>query len=136
MFGTILSWLGGGALTKIGQIGVDFYRTKVAAENTTEKYMADLAARELAVEAGEAANNANVVIAEQGNWVTRWVRPAWATPFVFYTWVMVLTAVFMSTPLDPEMIALMKVIAVSYFGGRTIEKVTGIIAQRRKLTGS
>jgi hypothetical protein len=85
VFTSILTWLGnllGGPFEKAA---IDAYRAKLSAENTSQKVAADLAARELAVEQRERELNAQLVVAEQGNWVTRWVRPIWAAPFVIYT---------------------------------------------------
>lgn len=68
----------------------------------------------------------DILIAEQGHWFTRWVRPAWAAPFVIITWKIVVydnaLGLGVTDPLSPEMYELMKVIAASYFIGRGLEK--------------
>jgi hypothetical protein len=85
-FAKIATWFLSGGLAGIGKIGVDLYGKKLEADGNSEKIVAELAGRELAVEAKEAELRNALLIAEQGNWVTRWVRPAWAAPFVIYTW--------------------------------------------------
>lgn len=120
-------WFFGGGLTKLGQIGVDLYRTKLDAENTTEAKVADLASRSLALDQREAEINASVVVAEQGNWATRWVRPMWAAPFVIWTWKVVVWDAVLNMGTTPDLkgtpATLASIIAVSYFGSRGLEKL-------------
>lgn len=74
----------------------------------------------------------DVLLAEQSHWATRWVRPAWAFPFVAITWKILLydnaLGLGVTDPLSKEMYDLMKIIAASYFIGRGIEK--GLSAKR------
>lgn len=139
MFAGALSWLFSSGLTSLGQIGVNLYKEKLGAENNTEKLVADLTARELDLQRRTAEVNANVVIAEQGNWATRWVRPAWAAPYVIMTWKFVVWDLTLGLGTHEDLqgfaASLGVTIAASYFGGRSIEKVASIIAQRRALTG-
>src|SRR5262245_29482258 len=86
MWATALAWLGNLLGGPFAKAAVDAYRAKLQATNTAEKTAADLAARELAVEQRERELDAGLLAAEQGNAFTRWVRPAWAAPFVIYTW--------------------------------------------------
>lgn len=135
MWTSIATWFLSGGLAGIGKIGVDLYGKKLDADGNSEKIVAELAGRELAVEAKEAELNNRLLVAEQGNIVTRWVRPAWAFPFVFYTWKVVIFDICLglgSTPaLRGDLAQMMMAISVAYFGGRTIEKVTQIIATKR-----
>ncbi len=138
MFTGILTWLFSSGLSSIGKIGVDLYKEKLGAENNTETLVAGLAARELAVQQREAEVASNIVIAEQGNWATRWVRPAWAGPYVIWTYKVIVWDMVLSLGTTPEIKGfaanLGVTIAASYFGGRSIEKVASIIAQKRALT--
>ena len=132
----ILSWLGnliGGPLVKSA---LDAYRSKLAADGAADKITADLAARELAVEQREKEVDASILIAEQGNWITRSVRPLWALPFVIWTWKVVVWDIVLGHGSTPELhgfVANLGVtIATAYFGGRSLEKVASIIAARKK----
>lgn len=129
--GVIANWFLGGGLSAIGKIAVDLYSKKVDATNNADKLLADLTAREMEV-------NAKLVIAEQGNWMTRWVRPAWTAPFVLWTWKavvwdkLIMAGTSATAPLDGTLGWLCVTIATAYFGGRTVEKVTQIIAGNRR----
>lgn len=149
MFGAIGAWLMklllGGGLAGLGKVATDLYAQKLGAEGATQNVVATLAGREIALAQREAELNAQVVIAEQGNWFTRSVRPAWAFPFVAWTF----KAVFIdkvicpplgwhctTDPLEGMVATLCITIAGCYFGGRSVETVARIIADtRRGVTG-
>ena len=78
MFATVLGWLGNLLGGPFAKAAVDAYRAKLSAENTSEKIAADLAARELSVEARERKLATQVVLAEQGHWYTALPRPLFA----------------------------------------------------------
>ena len=82
MWGFILNLIGGPIISG----AINAYKAKLEAGNTEDRIAADLAAKQLELDKREAEVNAQVVIAEQGNWATRWVRPVWALPFVLFTW--------------------------------------------------
>lgn len=110
------------------------YQKKLDAGNTSERIAAELAGRELEVQKREREVAAQVVIAEQGNWMTRCVRPLWAMPFVIYTWKLVVWDKVLAPwtggttdPLSGGMETLIVTVAAAYFGGRTIEQVARII---------
>lgn len=134
LFNGVLGLLGG----PFAKAAVDAYRAKLTAENTTEHEVAGLASKALELDNREAEINSRVTIAEQGNWATRWVRPMWAFPFVAWTFKavfidkVVCPALFGYTcstdPLEGMVATLCTTIAVSYFGGRTIEKVASTVA--------
>jgi hypothetical protein len=131
VFTAILTWLGNLLGGPFAKAAVDAYRARLTAENTSEKVAADLAARELAVEQRERELSVQLVVAEQGNWMTRWVRPLWALPFVVYTWKIVIfdkvLALGTTDPLAGFVATLGVTIAGAYFGGRTLENVARII---------
>ena len=84
----VLSWLGnlfGGPFAKAA---VDAYRAKLAAENTSEKIAADLAACELSVEQRERELAAEMLVGEHGRWYTALPRPLFAAAFIIYIWKM------------------------------------------------
>jgi len=136
MLATILSWLGGILGGPFARAALDAYKAKLDATNNADARTADLAARELAVEQREQELAASVVIAEQGNWFTRSVRPLWALPFVIWTWKVVVYDIVLGLGTTIELkgftATLGATVAAAYFGGRSLEKVAGIIAARRK----
>jgi hypothetical protein len=131
IFTSILTWLGNLLGGPFAKAAVDAYRAKLSADNTGQKVAADLAARELAVEQRERELNVQVLVAEQENWFTRWVRPMWAAPFVVYTWKIVVfdkvLALGTTDPLTDFSANLAITVAAAYFGGRTLENVVRII---------
>lgn len=130
MLAMVLGWLGNLLGGPFAKAAVDAYRAKLGAENTHEKIAADLKAREIDLDQREADLNAQTVRAEQGNWATRWVRPAWAAPFVIYTWKVVVWDKVLGAwthgstdPLTGAVAALMTTIAIAYFGARGLQYV-------------
>lgn len=93
----------------------------------------DTEAIRAATEAARA--QADIVKAEQGSWMTRLVRPAFAAPFVVYVWKLVIWDKVLgwgsTDPLGADLTALMQVIVGAYFGGRTIELVAARFARGR-----
>lgn len=130
MFSVFLSWLGSLLGGPFAKAAVQAYSDKLAAENNSEKIAADLKSRELTLDQREAELNAAAVNAEEGNWVTRWVRPAWTAPFVIYTWKVVVYDKVLgiwtqgsTDPLSSAMASLMTTIAIAYFGARGLQYV-------------
>jgi len=127
----ILSWLGSLLGGPFVQAALSAYRAKLDVENSTDARTADLAARELAVESREAELSQQLLIAEQGNWLARLVRPLFALPFIVYVWKIVVwdkvLAWGSTDPLGADMTGLMTTVVAAYFGGRTIEKVAAIL---------
>ncbi len=125
------AWLASLITGPIINAAIGAYKAKLDSGNTSERIAADLAGRELDVQRREAEVRASVVIAEQGHWFTRSVRPLWAMPFVLYTWKIVVYDKMMgwgeTDPLGPVVGPLMITVAAAYFGGRTIENVARII---------
>jgi len=119
MFGTILSWLGGGIIGQIGKQLNQAYQAKLTAQTSSERIEADKVITELTAQQA-------VLVAEQGNWLTRWIRPAFALPFIIYdckivVWDKVLE--WGSTdPLTPEFWQLQMIVFGAYFVTRPFEK--------------
>jgi hypothetical protein len=80
--GTIIGNIGG----KVADVVLSWHKSNLDAANTEAAIKADLAKRELALQQRESEVNASEVIAEQGHWFTRSVRPAWSWAFIVYTW--------------------------------------------------
>ncbi len=135
--GLILPWLGNLLGGPFAKAAVDAYKARLAAGNTNERIAADVTARELVVEAREEELKAQLIIAEQGNWFTRMIRPMWALPFVIWTWKVVVWDKVLAgwthgttDGLDGQIGVLCTTIAGAYFIGRSAEMITRIL--RRK----
>lgn len=129
-----LKWLTSFLTGPIIKGAVDSYKAKLEAGNNSERIAADLAARELLVEQREEELKAQLLVAEQGNWFTRMVRPLWALPFIIWTWkVVVWDKVFAdltngtTDPLDGQIGILCTTVAGAYFIGRSAETITRIL---------
>ena len=77
ILGMILNFFGGGVISQIGEQINEARRIRARAENSAERVEAD---KQIAYLKGRR----DVLIAEQGSWMTRWIRPAFALPFVIY----------------------------------------------------
>ena len=134
MLSAILSWLGSLIGGPFAKAAVDAYKAKLDATNSHDARTAELASKELALEQREAELNTQLLVAEQGNWMTRWVRPVWALPFIVFTFKVVVYDKVLglgTTPaLDPAMWNVFMMIAGAYFGGRTLEKVATILNRK------
>lgn len=111
------------------------YVAKLAAGNTQERIVADLVGREADLQMKESENASRILIAEQGNWLTRSVRPLMAIPAVALIWKILLWDLALgqwtdgsTDKLSPQAFWLLTTIVVAYMGGRTIEKTAGSIA--------
>lgn len=127
VIGAILSPIINGLLTAQKQ--------KLDAAGSHEARTVELAQQAMDLDKREAEINAQVVIAEQGNWITRWQRPMFALPFIIFTWKVVVWDKVLgqwtqasTDPLDPRMWGVFMAVVVAYFGGRSAEKVADKIA--------
>ena len=107
-------------------------KQKLDAAGSHEAREAELAIKALELDKREAELNASVVIAEQGNIITRSVRPLFAAPFIWFTWKVVVWDKILgwgvTDPLDPKMWGVFMAIVVAYFGGRSAERVASTVA--------
>lgn len=131
-----MEWLAklliGSALAPVINAALGWQKQKLEAAGSHEARVAELAQKQIALDSQEAAINASVVIAEQGNWVTRWQRPMFALPFIIFTWKVVVWDKVLgwgtTDPLDPRMWGVFMAVVIAYFGGRSAEKVADKIA--------
>jgi hypothetical protein len=134
MFATVLGLLGNLLGRPFAEAAVDAYCAKLTAESKSEKIAADLAARELEDEARERALATQIVIAEQGCWLTVPPRPLFAFAFINYVWKVVVWDCVLglgSTPARSGDVAQWAMIVLTaYFGGRSLEKVARILGRR------
>ncbi|HET9716127.1 MAG TPA: hypothetical protein VFP60_08080 [Pseudolabrys sp.] len=134
MFGTILAWIGkllGGPFAKAA---IDAYRARLAADNTSEKIAADLAARAIEVEKRERELASKILLAEQGRWYSSLPRPLFAFAFVIYVWKVVVwdkvLALGTTSPLTGDVADWAMIVLTAYFGGRSIEKIARMIVRK------
>ena len=134
MFATVLSWLGNLLGGPFAKAAVDAYKAKLSAENTSEKIVADLAARELSLESRERELATQAVIAEQGRWYTALPRPLFAFAFIIYVWKVVVwdkvLGLGATDPLSGEVSQWAMIVLTAYFGGRSLEKVARILGRK------
>jgi hypothetical protein len=110
---------------------IDAYKAKLAAGNDADRIAADLAGKAMEAEAKQREAERTILLAEQGHWATRWVRPLWAAPFVIYTWKVVFWDICLgwgtTDAIRGDMASLMMIVAGTYFGGRSLEKIATTI---------
>lgn len=118
-FSLFLNFLGGGALKTVTDGIVQARRDAANAKNDSER---------IAAEEKMANLNAqrDILLAEQGNWLTRWIRPAIAAPFVIYLWKLVLydkvLGLGATDDLSPDLWKLFWIVIGAYFLTRPFEK--------------
>jgi hypothetical protein len=134
MFAIVLTWLGNLIGGPFAAAAVKAYQAKLTAENTSEKIVADLAARELSVEQREAELATQTVIAEQGRWYTALPRPLFAFAFIIYVWKVVVWDTVLgwgtTDALSGDVAQWATVVLTAYFGGRSLEKVARILGRK------
>lgn len=133
MLSAFLVWLGN-LLGGPARAAVDAYRAKLAAENTSEKIAADLAARELAVEQRESELANAMVLAEQGRWYTAVPRPLFAIAFIIYVWKVVVwdkvLGLGTTDALTGDVSQWTTIVLTAYFGGRSLEKIVRVLMKK------
>ena len=134
MLATVLGWLGSLLGGPFAKAAVDAYRAKLAAENTSEKIAADLAAREFDLVQREREISAQILTAEQGRWLTALPRPLFAFAFVVYVWKVVVWDKVLgwgtTDALSGDVAQWAMMVLTAYFGGRSLEKVAKILARK------
>jgi hypothetical protein len=118
MIGIVLKWLTGGGIAAIGGELRAAYEAKLKATNDSEKLAAEETIARLEAQQ-------SIILAEQGRWLTAWVRPAIALPFVIYIWKLVVYDKVLgwgaTDNLSPELWNMMTVIIGAYFLTRPFE---------------
>lgn len=120
MIGLILKWLGGGGIQAIGGELRQAYEAKLRAQTDSEKLAAEETIARLEAQQ-------SILLAEQGRWLTAWVRPMIALPFVVYLNKLVIydkVLAWGSTDnLSPELWQMMTVVIGAYFLTRPFERL-------------
>lgn len=116
---SILGWLTGGGIAAIGKQLNEAYANRLKATTDHEKLEADRAISTLQAQQA-------VLIAEQGSWMTLWIRPAIALPFTVYLWKLVIwdkvLGMGATDDLSPNLWWIMGSIITAYFLTRPFEK--------------
>ncbi len=128
MWAAILSFLGG----PIVNAAIKAYTAKLAAGNTTDKIAADLATRELAVQAAEVQAQSSAKIAEIGHWYEPEKLFAYVT-LVFYAKVLIWDKCLgwgMTDAVKGTVADWAGLVMAFYFGKRGAENISRIIGNR------
>lgn len=127
----LFSWFGGLDLGGLAKTAAQAYAAKQDAGVKRDQIDADLIARATQLSVQEAELNARIVIAEQGNFLTRMARPAMALPVIIYLWKLVVwdkvLGLGVTDPLSPWLSSIFVTIIGSYFIGRTVEKTVSTL---------
>lgn len=131
MWGLILKFIGAPMVSQLLSGLLDFYKARLASTDTTTLAAVDLVKAEILAEVAARHEATNLLIAEQGNWLTRSIRPLFALPFIIFeckviVWDKVLS-LGTTDHLDPLMWGVFNTIIISYFGATAIERVTKIL---------
>jgi hypothetical protein len=120
-------WLIGGGIASIGEQLNKAYQAKLAAQTDQAKMQADMDIAQL--EARQA-----VLIAEQGSWLTSWIRPAFALPFVLFNAKVIVWDKMLgwgaTDNLTPEFYQMEMMVMGAYFLGRSAEKVAQVVTRK------
>lgn len=110
-------------------------KQKLDAAGSHEARVAELAAKAYDLDKREAEVNASVVIAEQGNWVTRSIRPILGLAAGILTWKLLVWDLALgqwtsghTDKLSPQAYWLLTTIVIAYMGGRSAEKIADKVA--------
>tara|TARA_R110002126_G_scaffold256585_5_gene399605 strand:- start:813 stop:1199 length:387 start_codon:yes stop_codon:yes gene_type:complete len=117
--GSLFKAMSGGALKAIGGQLNQAYQAKLNAQNDTQRIDADKRIATLHAQQ-------TVFIAEQGSKITRWIRPAFALPFVVYNFKIIIWDKVLNQgttdALSPEFWQLQMIVFGAYFLTRPFEK--------------
>lgn len=115
----LLSFFAKGGISAIGDQLNRAYENKLKAETDSDKIKADMDIEQL--KARQA-----VLIAEQGSWATRWIRPGIAAPFVIFLWKIIVWDKVLgwgtTDDLSPNIWQVFMVVVGAYFLTRPFEK--------------
>lgn len=125
----------GTLLQSIGSTVLSWQKQKLDAEGTAQQHIDNIAQRSIELDRREAELNAAVVVAEQGNWVTRLVRPALALPVIVLMAKLIIWDKALgqwtagsTDALDPHLWSYINTVVISYMGGRSAEKIAAKVA--------
>ena len=127
IIGPFLKLIADGVLT--------WQKQKLDAQGAHEIQVATVAAKSFELDQREAELNSQLLIVEQGNWFTRWVRPMMALPVVVLMCKLLIYDKALgqwtngtTDQLSDQIWWYCTTVTIAYFGGRTIEKVADKIS--------
>lgn len=130
----LLSLLTGPVLNAITGPIVDVYKAKLAAANNQDKVAVDLATKAIEAEIDARKQATAMMIADQGRWWTAAPRAIVLWSFAIYIATLLVWDKTLGwgshDPLTGDLKDWAGAIIVMWFGGRTLEKVTQIVANR------
>lgn len=110
-------------------------KQKLDAAGSTEARRVELAQQAMDLDKRQAELNAQVVIAEQGHWFTRSIRPLLGMAAAILTWKILVWDLALgqwtkgrTDLLSDQAFWLLTTIVIAYMGGRSVEKVADKIA--------
>ena len=139
----MLEWLGtklagtaiGAILNPLVNGALKYQQQKLEAAGSHEARVAELANKQIDLDKREAEVNASVLIAEQGHWVTRSIRPLFGLAAAILAWKILVWDLALgewthgsTDKLSSQAFWLETTIVIAYMGGRTAEKVADKIA--------
>lgn len=129
MITTILRWLTGGGIAAIGKELNRAIEIREAAKNDAQRIEADKLVERLRAERDERlaqmSAQRDVLKAEQGRWLTAWIRPALAVPVVLVVFHMALSYIAGRTirPMPDELFWIVTAVVSAYLLTRPLEKI-------------
>lgn len=130
MWTWILQLIGGPIIGGI----IDAYKAKLAAGNTRDAKAVELAEAEIHAEIAATAEASKIIQVENGWWFTAMIRPMLALPVVIYFWKVIVydkvLGLGSTDPLNGMIGEWAGWIMVAYVGGRTVEKISRVFANR------
>lgn len=110
-------------------------KQKLDAAGSTEARKVEIAQQAMSLDKREAEVNASIIIAEQGHWVTRSIRPLLGLAAAVLTWKILVWDLALgewtrgrTDKLSEQAFWLLTTIVIAYMGGRTAEKIADRIA--------
>lgn len=110
-------------------------KQKLDAAGSHEARTVELTQQAFNLDRREAEVNASIIIAEQGNWVTRSIRPIFGLAAAILTWKILVWDLALgqwtngsTDKLSSQAYWLLTTIVIAYMGGRSAEKIADKIA--------
>jgi len=110
-------------------------KQKLDAAGSHEARVVELTAKQYELDRREAEVNASVIVAEQGNLITRSIRPLLALPVIILVWKLLVWDKALgqwtggvTDALSDQIWWYCTTVTIAYFGGRTAEKIADKVA--------
>lgn len=126
MWSMIFSFLGGPVISGL----LSAYKQRLSSINTQDALALDLLKKEIDADIAARSEATKLIIAEQGHWFTRSIRPLFALPFIIFAFKVIVwdkvLGMGVTDALDPKMWSVFQTIIISYFGATAVERVSRI----------